>query len=76
MGLARVRLRAGDAKGAIEAADIAIGIDDRDWEPYRIKSEAFKVLGEEGKSLAEVAKARRRLLISGFEPEGVGGGDN
>lgn len=76
MGLARVRLLAGDAKGAIEAADLAIGIDDKDWEPYRIKGEAFKAMGEEEKSNAEVAKARKLLLVSGFDSESVGGGSS
>ncbi len=74
LGLARVRLKSKQAKKALQAAEIAQGTDPRDWEPHRIKADAFELLGEMEKAAKEVERARELLKDSGFEP-GLPSGD-
>ena len=66
---ARIRLRLNDFRAAIRGADVAIGIDERDWEPHRIKAEAYSALGEKDKSLSEAAQVVARLAQVGMRPE-------
>ncbi len=68
LGLARVRLKAKQPKKAIEAAEIAQGTDPRDWEPHRIKADAFELLGDKEKAAKEVERARELLASSGLGP--------
>jgi tetratricopeptide (TPR) repeat protein len=74
LGLARVRLRSKEAKGALQAADSALGIDPKDWEPHRIKADAYELLGEHEKAAREVEHAKELLILSGFGKEDSGGG--
>ena len=74
LGLARVRLRAKRPKEAIEAAGVAQGSDPRDWEPHRIKADAFELLGEKEKAAKEVKRARLLLAGSGLESDRPSGG--
>ncbi len=67
--LARVQLRRNEPRAAIASADLSIGIDDRDWMPHKIKSEALKSIGEDAKSAKELAEARARLFSSGARSE-------
>lgn len=64
-GLARMHLRLGDNKAALNAADVTIGIDPHEWEPYRIKSDAYAALGDKERSMQELWRARERLFMSG-----------
>jgi Flp pilus assembly protein TadD len=74
LGLARVRLQTGDAHGALHAADMALGIDPKDWEPHRIKADAYDALGEHEKSAREVEHAKELLVFSGFGQDDSSGG--
>lgn len=74
LGLARVKLRSREAKGAIHAADLALGIDPMDWEPHRIKADAYEILGEHEKAAREVEHAKELLILSGFGQEDSSGG--
>jgi tetratricopeptide (TPR) repeat protein len=76
LGLARVRLRSKEAKGALHAADIALGIDSKDWEPHRIKADAYEILGEHEKAAREVEHAKELLVLSGFGQEDSSGDAN
>jgi Flp pilus assembly protein TadD len=74
LGLARVRLRSKEAKEALHAADLALGIDPKDWEPHRIKADAYELLGEHEKAAREVEHAKELLILSGFGQEDSSGG--
>lgn len=76
LGLARVRLRSKDAKSAIRAADLALGVDATDWEPHRIKADAYELLGEHDKAAKEVEHAKRILVLSGFGQQDSSGGQD
>ena len=67
VALARVQLRLGEHRRAIETADIAIGIDRREWEPHDIKAEAYKALGEQKKADFERHQAESLLAASGLK---------
>jgi Flp pilus assembly protein TadD len=69
VSLSRVRLRMKDFKAAIREADIAIGIDDGDWEPHWIKAQAYSALGDSHRSQAENAQVSARLAIVGMRLE-------
>ena len=73
--LARVHLKRRDFQSALKAADVAIGIDPRDWEPYKVKSEAYAASGDKHKAEAELAKSASRLaevdLNQGTSPKGA-----
>jgi predicted Zn-dependent protease len=58
--LARALLKSGNPKGAMAAADIAIGTDDSDWEAFRVKSEAYAALGQAHKAAEYAAEAKLR----------------
>ena len=73
LGLARVKLRAREARGALEAADAALGIDPKDWEPHRIKADAFEILGEHDKAAKELNHAKGLLILSGFGQDATRG---
>ena len=74
LSLTRVFERMGEHRAAIRAADVAIGIDDAEWEPYDLKSRAYAALGESGKSEAAKAMASERLSGSGQTADGPAGG--
>jgi tetratricopeptide (TPR) repeat protein len=74
LGLARVRLRSKDAKKAISAADLALGIDPKDWEAHRIKADAYEILGDHEKAAREVGHAKDLLVRIGFGKENTRGG--
>lgn len=74
LGLARIRLRSRDAKGALHAADLALGIDPKDWEPHKIKGDAYDLLGDHEKATREVECAKKLLVLSGFGQEDSDGG--
>jgi len=65
IALARTRLKSGEARLAIRAADLSIGIDFREWEPYKIKSDAYTALGESEKARRELARAKTMLARAG-----------
>lgn len=69
VSLSRIRLRMKDYKAAIRNADIAIGIDGRDWEPHRIKAEAYSALGDQERSRSEAAQVAARLAQVGMKSE-------
>jgi tetratricopeptide (TPR) repeat protein len=67
--LARVHLKRRDVVSALKAADIAIGIDPREWEPYRVKSEAYSAMGDKVRAEAEMSKSASRLAKVGLDQE-------
>ena len=67
--MARVHLKRRDLRSALKAADIAIGIDAREWEPYKVKSEAYAAMGDKDKAEAELAKSNSRLAKAGLNQE-------
>jgi tetratricopeptide (TPR) repeat protein len=67
--LARVHLKRKDLRSALNAADVAIGIDPREWEPYRVKSEAYAAMGDKEKADEELAKSNSRLANAGMRHE-------
>jgi tetratricopeptide (TPR) repeat protein len=67
--LARVHLKRRDFKSALTAADIAIGIDAREWEPFKVKSEVYAAMGDKDKAEAELAKSTSRLAKTGMSQE-------
>lgn len=67
--LARISLKTKDLKSALKAADIAIGIDAREWEPFKIKSDAYAAMGDKDKAEAELARSRSRLAKAGLKQE-------
>jgi tetratricopeptide (TPR) repeat protein len=71
VSVARVELRLKHFKTAIRSADVAIGIDESDWEPHKVKSEAYIALGEQEKGRAEAAQAAARLAVAGMSPVDV-----
>jgi predicted Zn-dependent protease len=74
LSLTRVFERMGEHRAAIRAADVAIGIDDAEWEPYDLKARAYAALGESGKSEAAKAMASERLSGSGQTADESAGG--
>lgn len=72
VALARVQLRLKDFKDAIKTADVAIGIDRKDWEPHRIKADAYASIGDNDKARAEIAQTASLLELVGLKPEDVG----
>jgi tetratricopeptide (TPR) repeat protein len=71
VALSRIHLRLKDYRRAIRSADMAIGIDDRDWEPHKIKAEAYAALGDGAKLRTETAQVSARLALVGMRPEDV-----
>ncbi len=69
LAIARVRLKAKRYKEAIAAADIALGIDPRDWEPHRLKVEAYQGLGQKEKAEEELSRAKSKLARIGLRLE-------
>lgn len=69
LSLARVRARLGDHRGALRSADVAIGIDLLDWEPHKVKADAFRALGFPDKADEELARAKDLLASSGLGHE-------
>ncbi|MFY9605241.1 MAG: tetratricopeptide repeat protein [Thermoplasmata archaeon] len=67
--LARVQLKLNKPESAIASADLAVGIDSRDWVPHKIKSDALKSIGEDAKAAQELAEARARLFSSGVRSD-------
>jgi len=72
VALARIHLKLKDFKNAIKTADMAIGIDRKDWEPHKIKADAYVSLGENEKARSEAAQATSLLDLVGLKPEDVG----
>jgi tetratricopeptide (TPR) repeat protein len=72
VALARTQLKLKEFRGAIRTADIAIGIDSKDWEPHKIKADAYSCLGEKERARAEVAQVTSLLETVGLKPEDVG----
>ena len=72
VALARILLKLKDFRNAIRTADMAIGIDRKDWEPHRIKADAYASLGESEKAKSEAAQATSLLELVGLKPEDVG----
>jgi Flp pilus assembly protein TadD len=72
VALARIHLKLKDFKNAIKTADMAIGIDRKDWEPHKIKADAYASLGEKEKARSETAQATSLLDLVGLKPEDVG----
>ena len=71
VSLCRVRLKMKDFRAALREADVAIGIDEHDWEPHKIKAEAYAALGDVVRSRAEAWAASARLAVAGLRPEDV-----
>jgi len=69
--LARVQLRLEKYRAAIESANLAIGIDPRNWEPHRIKSEAYAALKDPQRASEERMRATSLLAVAGLRPEEV-----
>ncbi|OGS56335.1 MAG: hypothetical protein A3K60_08305 [Euryarchaeota archaeon RBG_19FT_COMBO_56_21] len=74
MGLARLMIRSKKADECISAADIAIGIDSREWEPHKLKAEAYELLNAPGMARFELAQAHSLLAGTGLRPEDIIGG--
>ena len=72
VALARIQLTMRDFKSAIRTADVAVGIDRKDWEPHKIKSEAYASIGEKERARSEAAHATSLLRVVGLKPEDVG----
>jgi len=72
VALARIQLTMRDFRSAIRTADIAVGIDRKDWEPHKIKSEAYASLGEKERARSEAAQATSLLQLVGLRSEDVG----
>ena len=70
--MSRIQLRLKEFKNAIKTADIAIGIDRKDWEPHKIKADAYTSLGEKEKAKTEIIQATSLLSLVGLRPEDVG----
>jgi len=73
LSLARVRIKMGKHREAVEAADVAIGIDGREWEPYKAKADALSLLGKEDDAARLNAKARRLLAVTGLDFDSLAG---
>ncbi len=74
VGLARLKLRLKRAKECISAADIATGIDAREWEPHKLKAEAYKLLNSPAMAEFELTQAKDLLVRDGLKPEEIIGG--
>jgi len=72
VALARTLLKLKDFKNALRIADVAIGVDSKDWEPHKIKADAYLSLGESEKAQSEIAQAASLLNLVGLKPEEVG----
>jgi tetratricopeptide (TPR) repeat protein len=70
--LSRVQQKMGQHRLAIQTADAAIGIDDREWEPHKVKADAFAALGEMERHRSELAQVSARLALAGLRLEDVG----
>ncbi|OGS42092.1 MAG: hypothetical protein A3K67_01790 [Euryarchaeota archaeon RBG_16_62_10] len=66
VALARAQLRSGDPRAALRTADVALGIDARDWEPHKIRADALRALGLHDKADSELWKAKELLSASGL----------
>jgi len=71
IALARTRLRLGKYKAAIESSNLAMGIDPVNWEPHKIKSDAYAALKDNHKALEERRRAAELLAAAGLKPEDV-----
>ncbi len=71
VSVARIELRLMHYRAAIRDADAAIGVDESEWEPHKIKSDAYIALGEQEKGKAEAAQAAARLAVAGMSPADV-----
>jgi thioredoxin-like negative regulator of GroEL len=67
LSLAKVRIKMGKHEEAASAADVAIGIDGREWEPYKTKADALSLLGKADDAARLNAKARRLLAATGLD---------
>jgi tetratricopeptide (TPR) repeat protein len=74
IGLARLLLSSRRTEECIAAADIAIGIDAREWEPHKLKAEAYVILGAESAAKFEMAQARNLLAKAGLKADDIVGG--
>ena len=69
--LAWTQLRLKKFKAAIDSADLAIGIDPVNWEPHKIKSEAYAALKEPERAAEARKRAASLLAASGLRLEDV-----
>ena len=69
--LAKTKLGLKKYKAAIESSDVAIGIDPGNWEPHKIKAEAYAALGDADRAREERNEATRLLASSGLKTEDV-----
>jgi len=69
--LARIRLRQKRYRMAVDAADLAIGIDPENWEPHKVKSEVYAALKDPEKAEEERKRATSLLSSAGLRPEQV-----
>ncbi len=69
--LAWTQLRLKKFKAAIDSADLAIGVDPGNWEPHKVKSEAYAALGESVKAAEERKRAAELLSSTGLRQEDV-----
>jgi predicted Zn-dependent protease len=69
VAIARILARQGRHKEALKLADEAIGKDSREWEPHKIKADAFHALGREEDVERELKDARARLFAIGLRPD-------
>ena len=69
VALARILVRQGMHKKALKLADEAIGLDPREWEPHKIKADAYHALGQAEDVERELEDARTRLFAAGLRPD-------
>jgi tetratricopeptide (TPR) repeat protein len=74
LSTARVAAKLGHYKAAIEAADIASGIDPGAWEPCKVKAEVYSKTGDPKRSARWSAIARVKVALAGI-PEDLSGSD-
>ncbi|OGS43393.1 MAG: hypothetical protein A3K76_05440 [Euryarchaeota archaeon RBG_13_57_23] len=71
VGLARLLLRAKKADECISAADVAVGIDPLEWEPHKLKADAYELLNAPGMAKFERDQAHTLLAESGLKAEDI-----
>ena len=67
--LARVQEKMGRHRAAIHSADSANGSDSREWEPHKVKADAYASLGESDKARSELAHVQALLALAGLRLE-------
>ena len=71
IGMANTCLKLRRLQESIAAADVAIGIDPDEWEPHRVKADAYNALNDKGKAEFEMAQVHSLLKVAGLKAEEI-----